>query len=88
MFDGAVAVVLSLRGSQMAVPAKAHMQETGFTFSWVFNVLWGTCSLQEEVLVAVGRAEALLPSLAVTTREHCSSAWSQSLRCIGTVQCS
>lgn len=58
-----------------------------FALFGVFNVLWGTCSVQEELLVAVGRAEVLVPSPAMTTTEHCSDAWSRSLKCIGAVQC-
>lgn len=89
MSDGAVAVVLGL-SDQVAdgCICDSSYARNVFTLFWVFNVLWGTCSVQEELLVAVGRAEALVPSLAMTTTERCSSAWSQSLKYIGAVQCS
>lgn len=87
MFDGAVAIVLSL-SEQVAdgCTCDSSRARNIFTLFWVFNVLWRTCSGQEEPLVAVGRAEALVPSLAMTTTEHCSSAWSRPLKYIRAVQ--
>lgn len=74
MMDGPAAVVLGLsEWVTDGCSCDSSRARNVFTLFWV---LWGTCSLEEELLVAVGRAETLVPSLAMPTSEHCSSAWS------------